>query len=216
MLIQQRLVGMVLLGERKSEDPYSAEDRELLRSLAAQLALTLDYSRLKGSPSLVWSPAPVHLFTSDVLQLCPKCGRCYAPDAAQCELDEQALVPESGVPRIIEDKYIVTKLLGRGGMGSVYLATQKRLNRPVAIKVLLSHLVGSSSMRSRFEREARIVARLRHPAIVTIHDFGVLASGHAYLVMEYLDGETLRKIIGAGPQPIEPAMTILGPIGAAG
>jgi serine/threonine protein kinase len=100
-------------------------------------------------------------------------------------------------------------------MGSVYLATQKRLNRPVAIKVLLSHLVGSSSMRSRFEREARIVARLRHPAIVTIHDFGVLPSGHAYLVMEYLDGETLRKLIGTGPQSLEATMAILRPVGAA-
>jgi predicted Ser/Thr protein kinase len=215
LLIEKRLVGVMVLGERKSEEPYGREDRELLRMLGAQLALTLDYTRLKQSPSLVWSPAPVHLFTSDVLQLCPKCGRCYAPDATQCELDEQALVPESGVPRIIEDKYIVTRLLGRGGMGSVYLATQKRLNRPVAIKVLLSHLVGSSSMRSRFEREARIVARLRHPAIVTIHDFGVLPSGHAYLVMEYLDGDTLRKVIGSGPQPHAAAMAIFGPVGAA-
>ncbi|HEX2123437.1 MAG TPA: protein kinase, partial [Thermoanaerobaculia bacterium] len=215
LLIDQRLVGLMVLGERKSEEPYGSEDRDLLRMLGAQLALTLDYTRLKQSPSLVWSPAPVHLFTSDVLRLCPKCGRCYAPDASQCELDSAPLVPESGVPRVIEDKYVVTKLLGRGGMGSVYLATQKRLNRPVAIKVLLSHLVGSSSMRSRFEREARIVARLRHPAIVTIHDFGVLPSGHAYLVMEYLDGDTLRKTIAAGPQPLDVAMTILRPVSEA-
>ncbi|HJQ35932.1 MAG TPA: protein kinase [Thermoanaerobaculia bacterium] len=214
LLIEKRLVGLMVLGERKSEEPYSREDRELLRTLGAQLALTLDYTRLKQSPSLVWS-APVHVYTSDVVQLCPKCGRCYAADASQCELDQEALVPESGVPRIIEDKYIITRLLGRGGMGSVYLATQKRLNRPVAIKVLLSHLVGSASMRSRFEREARIVARLRHPAIVTIHDFGVLASGHAYLVMEYLDGETLRKVIAGGPQPLPAAMTILRPVGEA-
>ncbi|HUP61598.1 MAG TPA: protein kinase [Thermoanaerobaculia bacterium] len=215
LLIDKRLVGLMVLGERKSEEPYSREDRELLRMLGAQLALTLDYTRLKQSPSLVWSPAPVHLFTSDVLQLCPKCGRCYAADASKCELDSEALVPESGVPRIIEDKYVVTRLLGRGGMGSVYLATQKRLNRPVAIKVLLSHLVGSSSMRSRFEREARIVARLRHPAIVTIHDFGVLASGHAYLVMEYLDGDTLRKTIMAGPQSMPAMLAIIKPVGEA-
>jgi eukaryotic-like serine/threonine-protein kinase len=219
LLIEKRLAGMLVLGERKSEEPYSREDRELLRMLGAQLALTLDYSRLKQSPSLVWgtasSPAPVHLFVSDGLQLCPRCGRCYAADARQCENDEQALVPESGVPRMIEDKYVVTRLLGRGGMGSVYLATQTRLNRPVAIKVLLSHLVGSTSMRTRFEREARIVARLRHPAIVTIHDFGVLPSGHAYLVMEYLDGDTLRKTITSGPQPLAPALSILRPVAEA-
>jgi serine/threonine protein kinase len=157
----------------------------------------------------------LHLHLSDVLQLCPRCGRCYSPDEQRCELDDQQLVPESGVPRIIEDKYVVTKLLGRGGMGSVYLANQKRLNRNVAVKVLLSHLVGSSSMRSRFEREARIVARLRHPAIVTIHDFGVLPSGHAYLVMEYLDGDTLRKTITSGARPLGEALSILRPIGDA-
>lgn len=216
LLIDRRIAGLLVLGERKSEEPYSREDRELLRTLGAQLALTLDYTRLKQSPSLVWAPpsssAPVHLQLSDVLQLCPRCGRCYAPDETQCELDEQKLVPESGVPRIIEDKYIITRLLGRGGMGSVYLANQKRLNRNVAIKVLLAHLVGSSSMRMRFEREARIVARLRHPAIVTIHDFGVLTSGHAYLVMEYLDGETLRKTILSGAQSVDATLSILRPV----
>jgi predicted Ser/Thr protein kinase len=219
LLIEQRLVGMMVLGERKSEEPYSREDRELLRMLGAQLALTLDYTRLKQSPSLVWSPststAPVHLHLSDALQLCPKCGRCYAQEDTTCEIDGQTLVPESGVPRVIEDKYVITKLLGRGGMGSVYLATQKRLNRPVAIKVLLSHLVGSASMRSRFEREARIVARLRHPSIVTIHDFGVLHSGHAYLVMEYLDGDTLRRTITSGPQPFDRAIELVTPVGQA-
>lgn len=219
LLIEKRLVGVMVLGERKSEEPYSREDRELLRMLGAQLALTLDYTRLKQSPSLVWSPstgsAPIHLHLSDVLQLCPRCGRCYAPEETKCEADAQTLVPESGVPRVIEDKYVITRLLGRGGMGSVYLATQKRLNRPVAVKVLLSHLVGSSSMRSRFEREARIVARLRHPAIVTIHDFGVLPSGHAYLVMEYLDGETLRRTIAAGPQPLDETLQLIAPVGEA-
>jgi hypothetical protein len=219
LLIEKRIVGLMVLGERKSEEPYSSEDAELLRTLGAQLALTLDYTRLKQSPSLVWSPstssAPIHLHLSDVLQLCPRCGRCYAADEGKCEVDDQALVPESGVPRIIEDKYVVMRLLGRGGMGSVYLATQKRLNRPVAIKVLLSHLVGNASMRTRFEREARIVARLRHPAIVTIHDFGLLPSGHAYLVMEHLDGETLRKTITSGPQPLEKVLSLVRPVGDA-
>ncbi|HEY0140507.1 MAG TPA: protein kinase [Thermoanaerobaculia bacterium] len=218
LLIEKRLAGLMVLGERMSEEPYSREDRELLRTLAAQLALTLDYSRLKQSPSLVWSPpthTPVHTFVNDALRLCPACGRCYPQEQPRCDYDGQPLVPESGVPRIIEEKYVVTKLLGRGGMGSVYLATQKRLNRPVAVKVLLAHLVGSSSMRTRFEREARIVARLRHPAIVTIHDFGVLPSGHAYLVMEYLDGETLRKTIVEGPRTMEAALEILRPVGDA-
>ncbi len=214
LLIENRLAGLMVLGERMSEEPYSREDRELLRTIAAQLALTFDYARLKGSPSFVWSPlaeaAPPPIL--DELRSCPACGRCYGADQAACEVDHQTLVQEHGVPRMIEDKYLVTKILGRGGMGSVYLATQKRLNRPVAVKVLLAHLVGSPSMRSRFEREARIVARLKHPAIVTVHDFGVLSGGHAYLVMEHLEGQTLRKTINAGAQPFERMLEIMKPV----
>jgi serine/threonine-protein kinase len=100
-------------------------------------------------------------------------------------------------------------------MGSVFLATQKRLNRPVAIKVLHPHLVPNAAMRSRFEREARIVARLRHPSIVTIHDFGVLPSAHAYLVMEYINGETLRLMILGGPVDYRRALSIVRPVGDA-
>ena len=217
LLIDERLAGLMVLGERMSEEPYGREDRELLRLLAAQLALTLDYSRLKQSPSLVWAPPSQtqSMHFSEALHLCPACGRCYAPGEQTCEVDHVQLVLEAGVPRTIEEKYAVTRLLGRGGMGTVYLANQKRLNRPVAIKVLLSHLVGSTSMRTRFEREARIVARLRHPAIVTIHDFGVLPSGHAYLVMEYLDGQTLRKTISTGAQSVANVLDIIRPVSEA-
>jgi len=213
MLIEQRLAGIMLLGERKSEEPYSREDRDLLRTLAAQLAFTIDYSRLKASPALVWgSGSRTPLPESDELWTCLTCGRCYSAEHQVCEVDRQILVREEGVPRVIEDKYVINKILGRGGMGSVYQATQTRLNRPVAIKVLLGHLVGSASMRSRFEREARIVARLRHPAIVTIHDFGVLRSSHAYLVMEYLEGQTLRKTILNGPQSLQRVREIMRPV----
>jgi len=213
LLIDQRLAGIMALGERMSEEPYSREDRDLLRTIAAQLALTFDYSRLKESPSMVWTPSartPVSMI--DEVRCCPQCGRCYASDHDTCEVDRMALVREDGVPHVIEEKYIVTRLLGRGGMGSVYLANQTRLNRPVAVKVLLSHLVSSATMRSRFEREARIVARLKHPSIVMIHDFGVLGTNHAYLVMEYLEGETLRRTIQRGPVPHDTMLRIMKPV----
>jgi GAF domain-containing protein/predicted Ser/Thr protein kinase len=215
LVIEGNLGGLMLLGERMSEEPYSREDRDLLRTLAAQLAMTFDYSRLKASPSYVWAsqanrtPPPL----LDELRSCTVCGRCFSSEHKFCDVDEQPLVREDGVPRTIEEKYVVTRILGRGGMGSVYMATQKRLNRPVAIKVLLGHLVGSSSMRGRFEREARIVARLRHPSIVTIHDFGVLPSSHhAYLVMEYLEGQTLRKTINGGALAPDAMLDILRPV----
>jgi eukaryotic-like serine/threonine-protein kinase len=213
LLIEQRIVGLMLLGERMSEEPYSREDRDLLRTLAAQLALTFDYSRLKASPALVWGTSHrTPLPESDELWSCVTCGRCFSAEHQVCEADGTILVREEGVPRVIEEKYVITHVLGRGGMGSVYQAAQTRLGRFVAVKVLLSHLVGSASMRSRFEREARIVARLRHPAVVTIHDFGVLRSSHAYLVMEYLEGRTLRKTIELGPQPLDRVRQIMRPV----
>jgi predicted Ser/Thr protein kinase len=213
LLIEKRVAGIMLLGERKSEEPYSSEDRELLRTLAAQLALTFDYSRLKASPALVWGASHrTPLPETEELWTCLSCGRCYSSEHQVCEIDRQVLVREEGVPRVIEDKYVITRILGRGGMGSVYQATQTRLNRSVAVKVLLSHLVGSPSMRSRFEREARIVARLSHPAIVTIHDFGVLRSSHAYLIMEFLEGQTLRKTIESGAKPLAHALEIMRPV----
>ncbi len=216
LLIETRLAGFLLLGERMSEEPFSREDRELLRTLAGQLSLTFDYARLKTSPSLIWTPQPLPVLSSaDELRICPSCRRAFASDLLACPQDQTALVREEGVPRLIEDKYEIKRLLGRGGMGSVYLATQRRLQRPVAVKVLLTHLVASPTMRARFEREARIVAHLRHPGIVTIHDFGVLPSGHAYLVMELVEGQTLRQFAGSRPLSIEQALGILRPVGEA-
>lgn len=207
------LLGLLLLGERLSEEPYSREDRELLRVLAVQLAAAFHDSAMRSSPAMVWNPPaePVAALTHEI-SVCPSCKRCYPEGRDRCDVDGTALLPEEGVPQVIEDKYELRKLLGRGGMGSVFLAKQKRLNRPVAIKILLSHLVGSSSMRSRFEREARIIARLSHNNIVTVHDFGVLPNGHAYLVMEYLEGKTLRTIINGRPMPFDEMLSIIEPV----
>lgn len=213
LLIEHRLVGFLLLGGRLSEEPYSTEDRKLLRTIAAQLSVTIDYTRLKSSPSLVWSAAAARPDTiEEEAKLCPKCRRCFPTASSTCPVDGSRLDPEEGVPFVIENKYELQRLIGRGGMGSVYLATQRRLHRPVAVKILLGHLISSPTMRSRFEREARVVARLRHPAIVTVHDFGTLHSTHAYLVMEYLEGRTLRERIERGPVPLDETIEILTPV----
>ncbi len=85
-------------------------------------------------------------------------------------------------------------LLGRGGMAEVYLAIHPRLRCPVAIKILNPHLAERPDFRQRFEREARIVAALKHPAIVDVYDFGE-AGGTHYMVMEYLEGQTLAELL---------------------
>lgn len=105
--------------------------------------------------------------------------------------------------------YEVTALIGAGGMGEVYRALDTRLNRPVAIKVLLPDHAADAERRRRFEQEARTISGLDHPHICPLFDLG-RESGIDYLVMPLLDGETLAKRIerAAGPLPLREALTI--------
>ncbi len=96
----------------------------------------------------------------------------------------------------------ILSAIGAGGMGEVYRARDTRLNRTVAIKVLPPHLADRSELRERFEREARTIASLNHPHICTLFDIGQ-QDGIDYLVMEYLEGETLAHRLGKGPLPLE-------------
>src|SRR6266540_539748 len=98
--------------------------------------------------------------------------------------------------------YEVLSPLGAGGMGEVYKAKDTRLERTVAIKVLPSHLSSSEEVRQRFEREAKTISSLSHPHICALYDVGN-QDGVEYLVMEYLEGETLADRLGRGPLPTE-------------
>src|SRR5215475_3430168 len=101
--------------------------------------------------------------------------------------------------------YEVLALIGAGGMGEVYKASDKRLNRTVAIKVLPAHFSDNPEMRRRFEREAQTIAGLNHPHICTLHDVGH-QDGIDYLVMEFLEGETLAKRLERGAMPWDEAL----------
>ncbi len=98
--------------------------------------------------------------------------------------------------------YEITGAIGAGGMGEVYRARDTRLERTVAIKVLPAHLADKSELRERFEREARTIASLNHPHICTLHDIGH-QDGTDYLVMEYLEGETLAERLKKGSLPLD-------------
>ena len=123
--------------------------------------------------------------------------------------------------------YEVVDALGAGGMGEVYRATDTRLDRTVAIKVLPAHVAADPALRERFEREARAVGALSHPNICTLHDVGRQrpASGAAapdesdppvdFLVMECLDGETLARRLERGALPLDEALGIAGDIAEA-
>jgi serine/threonine protein kinase len=91
-------------------------------------------------------------------------------------------------------KVRIEKLLARGGMAEVYLGTHLTLERPVAVKVLHSHIEEEPTLLERFHREAKVVAGLRHPNIVQIFDFDTI-DGHPYIVMEYLKGPTLANYL---------------------
>jgi serine/threonine protein kinase len=94
--------------------------------------------------------------------------------------------------------YEILSPLGAGGMGEVYRARDTRLERTVAIKVLLDQLSGSAEVRQRFEREAKAISQLSHPHICALYDVGN-QDGVEYLVMEYLEGETLADRLVNGP-----------------
>ncbi len=94
---------------------------------------------------------------------------------------------------LIAGKYRIEGLLGEGGMGAVYRARHVALEREVAVKVMRAELVADAAAAERFRREAVAVARLRHPSIVTVHDFGVAPGVGAYLVMELLEGHSLQR-----------------------
>ena len=98
--------------------------------------------------------------------------------------------------------YEIVSAIGAGGMGEVYQARDMRLDRTVAIKILPEHISAKPQARERFEREARAVSSLNHPHICTLHDVGH-QDGIDYLVMEYLEGETLAHRLRKGPLPIE-------------
>jgi eukaryotic-like serine/threonine-protein kinase len=98
--------------------------------------------------------------------------------------------------------YEIISQLGAGGMGEVYRAKDSRLNRTVAVKVLNSQVSDRGDLRQRFEREARAVSSLNHPHICTLHDIGH-QDGVDYLVMEYLEGETLANRLNKGALPLD-------------
>lgn len=103
--------------------------------------------------------------------------------------------PASLVDSVIDDRYRLTSLVGRGGMGSVFLAEHVTIRRPVALKLLSPSLAGIPELARRFEREAAAIGRIDHPNCVTVSDFGRLDDGSLYLVMEYLDGRSLAAAI---------------------
>ena len=96
---------------------------------------------------------------------------------------------------VLADRYRVNKKIAKGGMATVYKGTDIRLDRPIAIKLMHSHLTDDKNFLDRFEREAKSAAKLSDNGIVAVYDQGKTDDGSYYIIMEYVNGLTLRKVL---------------------
>jgi serine/threonine-protein kinase len=162
-----------------------------------------------GSGLLARQPLPDE--TVPVLKVCPQCGREYETTARFCPADGMALRPkdsDSLVGRVLADRYHILKRIGEGGMGRVYLGEHVKMNRQCSIKVMSPALVNDSESAARFAREASSAARIIHPNVAAVFDYGE-SEGLIYLVMEYVDGQPLARILAReAPLSVERALDL--------
>jgi serine/threonine-protein kinase len=150
------------------------------------------------------------------VKVCPTCSEVYPGDAVVCAVDGAELKKTNDpyLGRTIAARYRLIRRLGVGGMATVYLARHVMIDRLSAIKILRQDLSLNPAHRERFLREARAVNRINHRNIVEITDFGEV-DGVAYLVMEYVDGQTLHDELGSGAFPWGRAVRVALQIAAA-
>lgn len=132
------------------------------------------------------------------MKLCLVCNLHFPDEQETCPKDNAGLVPLAGDPLIgmvIQERYKIESLIGKGTMGVVYRANQELIGREVAVKVLHSHLAADSEALKRFHQQAKAASRLNHPHIITLYDYGVIEGNRPYLVMDLLSGPTLSHIL---------------------
>ena len=124
----------------------------------------------------------------------------------------QAPTQEDERDLLLDKRYRIIRLLGEGGMGSVHLAEHVGLNKRVAVKFLHLELAGQEDVVKRFEQEARVAASIRHKNIIEVYDVGLSADGDPFLVMEYLEGESLSSLMKrTGPMDVGAACAVMEP-----
>jgi serine/threonine-protein kinase len=158
-------------------------------------------------PAPAVTPTPDRPRAPAMPKVCPVCGTTYSDANVFCPADGSTLrAAESAgdlIGTVIADRYLVTDLLGAGGMGTVYLARHVRLPQQAAIKVLKPEFVRDPGSVARFNREAANASRIDHERIARVFDYGETSDGTVYLAMEYVPGRTLKQILIAdGAQPL--------------
>lgn len=132
------------------------------------------------------------------MKLCLRCNQYFEDGIQLCPTDSSTLEAVGDNPLIgalINDRYVVNSVIGKGSSGIVYKATRLLMGSEVAVKVLHSYLGAESGALERFVREASAASKLRHPHIINIWEHGVTDDGQPYFVMDYLEGMTLADLI---------------------
>jgi serine/threonine-protein kinase len=152
------------------------------------------------------------------MKACPKCGTEYPDTTTLCPADGVALekTDDSLLGQTLIGKYRIEERRSEGGMGTVYRGTHVLMDKTVAIKVLRPSLAADEKIVARFSREARAASRISHPHALSVTDFGEAENGVVFLVMEYLNGKTLKEIIRQeGPMQLPRAVEMVRQVGGA-
>ena len=203
----ERLRGVLMLGAKRSEEAYPPADLRLLRRIARQMGVVQEHAELRsrvGEAQRVHAEVLSKLTPGQfaLMKECPRCGACYDGAQDHCDADGTELTFTLPVERVIASRYRLERLIARGGMGTVYDALDTRLQRSVAVKILLGRHFGDEQALRRFDREARAVARLSHPNIIAVFDYGSLAHEGAFLVMERVHGRSMRSELAGASSPM--------------
>src|SRR5688500_446582 len=199
---ERAVIGIIVLGEKRSELPFSGEDRLLLRTVASAASLSLAYlsvppagngARVIEALSAEETPAAE----------CLSCGKVDEPSASACSRCGSTTRP-SVVPLRVAGKFQVLERVGEGGMGVVYRGVDLTLHRYVAIKTLPQM---SPDQRSEERREARSMAAFSHPNLAVIYG-SESWNGVPLLIVEYLPGGTLERRLATGPMPLGEVLSL--------
>ena len=141
------------------------------------------------------------------MKLCPICATSYPAEHRTCPAHGTLLVDaaELAPGTVVRDCYRIERILGKGGMGTVYLAEHMLMKEPRALKFLSSALASNPTFVQRFLQEARAASKLRHPNIAAVLELGQSEDGSFYISMEYIDGPSLRALILESPEGMPPA-----------
>src|SRR5258708_9856516 len=152
---------------------------------------------------------------------CPRCERCYEDESLVCTDDQSKTKHTLPGTSLLHGRYRLEKRLGRGGMGQSNLPSEENvLVRRVAVKTIRPDVLSDEDLQegeaiARFEREARTAASIQHPNVIAVTDFGKSEEGVFFLVMEYVEGESLYQLLRReGTVTVQRALTLLRQISA--